>query len=92
MRSCGIFGDAEGASMQVKLAVAMRPSDANILYNAACTYGLLGMKVDALDTFRRSVEAGYSNTDWCTQDPDLKILHEDPEFKKLVGKRAPKPT
>jgi len=50
------------------------------------------MKVDALDTFRRSVEAGYSNTDWCTQDPDLKILHEDPEFKKLVGKRAPKPT
>jgi len=87
-----IFGDAEGASMQVKLAVAMRPSDANILYNAACTYGLLGMKVDALDTFRRSVEAGYSNTDWCTQDPDLKILHEDPEFKKLVGKRAPKPT
>jgi len=84
-----IFGDAEGASMQVKLAVAMRPSDANILYNAACTYGLLGMKVDALDTFRRSVEAGYSNTDWCTQDPDLKILHEDPEFKKLVGKRAP---
>ena len=87
-----IFGDAEGASIQVKLAVAMRPSDANILYNAACTYGLLGMKVDALDTFRRSVEAGYSNTDWCTQDPDLKILHEDPEFKKLVGKRAPKPT
>ncbi len=87
-----ILGDAEGASMQVKIAVAMRPSDANILYNAACTYGLLGMKRDALDAFRRSVEAGFSNTDWCKQDPDLKILHEDPEFKKLVGERARKAT
>jgi len=48
-----IFGDLEGASMQVKIAVAMRPLDANILYNAACTYGLLGMKADALDAFPR---------------------------------------
>ena len=78
--------------MHAKIAVAMRPSDANILYNAACTYGLLGMKREALDAFRRSVEAGYFNTAWCTQDPDLKILHEDPEFKKLVGERARKAT
>ena len=87
-----ILGDAEGASMHAKIAVAMRPSDANILYNAACTYGLLGMKREALDAFRRSVEAGYFNTAWCTQDPDLKILHDDPEFKKLVGERARKAT
>jgi serine/threonine protein kinase/tetratricopeptide (TPR) repeat protein len=87
-----IFGDREGASMQVKIAVAMRPSDANILYNAACTYGLLGMKVEALEAFRRSVEAGYQNTDWCTQDPDLKILHDDPEFKNLTAGRARKAT
>jgi tetratricopeptide (TPR) repeat protein len=84
------FGDREGASMQVKIAVAMRPTDANILYNAACTYGLLMMKEEALDTFRRSVEAGYLNTDWCRQDPDLKILHEDPEFKKLTERRTRK--
>jgi non-specific serine/threonine protein kinase len=84
------LGDFEAASMHVKIAVAMRPSDANILYNAACTYGLLRMKAEALDTFRRSVEAGYSHTDWCKQDPDLKILHDDPEFKKLVGEQAHK--
>ena len=82
------LGDPEGASMQVKIAVAMRPSDPNILYNAACTYGLLGMKNEALDAFRRSVVAGYSNADWSTRDPDLKILHDDPEFKKIVGDRA----
>jgi hypothetical protein len=37
---------------------------------------------------RRAVEAGYQNTDWCTQDPDLKILHDDPEFKNLTAGRA----
>ncbi len=79
-----MFGDPAGAAMQVRIAVAMRPSDALILYNAACTYGLLGMKADALDAFRRSVEAGYSNIDWCLKDPDLKILYDDPEFRKLV--------
>src|SRR5277367_541226 len=79
-----IFGDTEGAAMQVKIAVAMRPSDANILYNAACTYGLLKMKQEALDALRRSVEAGYANTDWFKQDPDLRILHDEPEFQKII--------
>jgi tetratricopeptide (TPR) repeat protein len=82
-----ILGDAGEAAMQARIAITMRPLDPNILYNAACTYGLLKMKLEALDAFRRSVEAGYSNTDWCKQDPDLKILHDDPEFKKLTATR-----
>jgi serine/threonine protein kinase/Flp pilus assembly protein TadD len=86
------FGDADGAAMQVKIAVAMRPTDANVLYNAACTYGILGMKGESLDAFRKAVEAGYSNTDWSRQDPDLKILHDDSEFKKLAGEGVRKAT
>src|SRR5271163_4304956 len=81
------FGDAEGAVMQVKIAVAMRPSDANTLYNAACTYGVLRMKAESLDAFRKAVEAGYSNKDWSKKDPDLRILHDDAEFKELVEDR-----
>ncbi|MGA7623864.1 MAG: protein kinase [Candidatus Acidiferrales bacterium] len=83
------LGDTEGAALHVKIAVAMRPADSGILYNAACTYGLLGMKEEALDAFRRSVAAGYSNTDWCTRDPDLKIIHDDPEFIRLAGQAPP---
>jgi len=75
--------------MQVRIAVAMRPSDALILYNAACTYGLLKMKNEALDAFRRSVESGYSNIDWCLKDPDLEILYDDPEFKELIKQKPP---
>jgi tetratricopeptide (TPR) repeat protein len=84
------FGDSEGSAMQVKIAVAMRPTDANVLYNAACAYGVLGMKRDALEMFRRAVEHGYSNIDWCRQDPDLKLLQEDPEFQKLAQWRDAK--
>jgi TolB-like protein/Flp pilus assembly protein TadD len=87
-----IFGDREGASMQAKIAVAMRPMDANILYNAACTYGLLKMKEEALDAFRRSVEAGYQNTDWCRQDPDLSVLHDEPAFMRLTEARPGDPS
>jgi serine/threonine protein kinase/cytochrome c-type biogenesis protein CcmH/NrfG len=81
-------GDVDAALMHVKIAMAMRPSDANVLYNAACTYGILGMKIDALDTFRRSVKAGYSNLDWCLKDPDLQILYDEPEFQEMIGKHG----
>jgi len=80
-------GETEEAIMHAKIAVAMRPNDANVLYNAACTYGLLGMKIDALEHFRRSVKAGYSNLDWCLKDPDLKILYDEPEFRNLITSR-----
>jgi len=83
-------GETDAAIMHVKIAVAMRPNDANVLYNAACTYGILGMKVDALETFRRSVDAGYSNLNWCLKDPDLKILYDEPEFKNLIAIRDAK--
>jgi serine/threonine protein kinase/Tfp pilus assembly protein PilF len=86
------FGDADGAAMQVKIAMAMRPSDANVLYNAACTFGVLEMKDDSMDAFRRAVGAGYSNMDWSRQDPDLKILHDDPEFKQMTKEHARKAT
>ena len=85
-----ILGRSQEAIQHVKIAVAMRPSDANVLYNAACTYGILGMKREALDTLGRSIEEGYGNADWCTKDPDLKILHDDPEFKKLIAERPRK--
>jgi serine/threonine protein kinase len=80
-----ILGQQDEAVQHVKIAVAMRSTDANILYNAACTYGVLKMKKEALDTFRRCVHAGYHNARWATQDPDLAVLHDDPEFLQLVS-------
>ena len=76
------------AVRELELAVTMRPKDSNILYNAACTYGILGQKSDALALLKRAREAGYSNIAWALRDPDLACLHEDAEFQRLVGKAS----
>jgi len=80
-----MLGQNDEAIQHIKIAMAMRPTDANILYNAACAYGQLRMKSEALSAFRRCVKAGYHNALWATKDPDLEILHDDPEFQKLVA-------
>jgi serine/threonine protein kinase len=86
------LGQPEEAVLHVRIAVAMRPTDSNVLYNAACTYGSLAMKADALEMFQRCIKSGYSNSAWAINDPDLKILHDDPEFRNLVSPQHGTPT
>jgi serine/threonine protein kinase len=79
------LGSQADAMRELQRAVALRPNDSNILYNAACLYGILQMKVEALRLLKRVNEVGYSRWDWVARDPDLACLHDDPEFRKLVG-------
>ncbi len=83
-------GRRDEASQQIERAVAMRPNDANVLYNAACTYALLGMKDEALAMFVKSAEAGFSDFEWASRDADLASLHEEPEFKRVLEMWKPK--
>jgi serine/threonine protein kinase/tetratricopeptide (TPR) repeat protein len=78
------FKKNEAAINEVKKALTLRPNDANILYNAACTYGLMDKKAEALDLLRKMKESGFSQLDWARRDPDLACLHNDPEFLALV--------
>jgi len=77
--------DSDEAIRHLKTAVALRPNDPNTLYNAACTYGVLGRKVEALETLKKTFAAGYGNMNWAANDSDLQCLHDEPEFRKLVG-------
>jgi serine/threonine protein kinase/Tfp pilus assembly protein PilF len=79
------FGDAEESIRHLQTAVALRPNDGNTLYNAACTYGVLGRKGEALETLKKAIAAGYGNLNWAARDSDLDCLHNDPEFLKLIG-------
>jgi non-specific serine/threonine protein kinase len=81
----GSSGEAEESVRQLQTAVALRPNDGNILYNAACTYGVLGKKAEALETLTKAFAAGYGLRDWAAKDTDLDCLHDSPEFRKLVG-------
>ncbi len=78
--------DADECIRHLQTAVALRPADPNTLYNAACTYGVLGKKAEALETFKKAIEVGYSNLNWAAKDADLDCLHDDTEFQKLVGR------
>jgi non-specific serine/threonine protein kinase len=83
------FGEAEESIRHLQTAVALRPGDANTLYNAACTYGLLGKKAEALEMVKKAFLAGYSDPNWAAKDSDLDCLHDEPEFQKLVGHAEP---
>ena len=67
------------------MSLALRPNDPNIQYNAACVYGILKRKDEALDLLRKAKESGYTTMEWAARDPDLACLHGDPEFIKIVG-------
>jgi serine/threonine protein kinase/Flp pilus assembly protein TadD len=79
------FGEKDECMRHLQTAVALRPNDGNTLYNAACTYGILSRKAEAIATLKKAIGAGYGNLNWAARDSDLDCLHGDPEFRKLLG-------
>jgi non-specific serine/threonine protein kinase len=73
----------EDAVRETNFAVALRSSEATVLYNAACVFCVLKRKTDALASLRKAWDAGFKDADWARRDPDLSLLHGDPEFEKL---------
>jgi non-specific serine/threonine protein kinase len=80
---CAEEGRPEDADRHLQMSVALRPGDSNVLYNAACTYGILNNKEAAMETIRKAFECGYGNHEWAMRDPDLAILRDEPEFQRL---------
>ncbi len=77
--------DVDDAITHLRTAVALRPQDPNTLYNAACTYGVLSRKPEALEALKKAFENGYGNPTWAANDSDLDCLRDEPEFRRLVG-------
>jgi tetratricopeptide (TPR) repeat protein len=80
-----IGDEADESIRHLQTAVALRPGDSNTLYNAACTYGVLGKKAESLETLKKAFAAGFGNRFWAAKDSDLACLRDEPEFRKLVG-------
>jgi serine/threonine protein kinase/Flp pilus assembly protein TadD len=76
-------GRNEDAKREADMAMALRPDDAMILYNTACAYCAMNNAKDAMTAIRKAWESGYRNATWTRQDPDLSLLHGDPEFERL---------
>jgi non-specific serine/threonine protein kinase len=78
-----LHGRFEDAKREADMAMALRPEDTMILYNVACAYCSMNNPKDAMVALRKSWEGGNINATWVRQDPDLAILHGDPEFERL---------
>src|SRR5271170_6211282 len=80
-------GHEQDALRELNLAITLRANEASILYNAACVYCLLKKKAEALDALSKAWEAGSKDAVWARRDPDLAILHGDPEFERLYPEK-----
>jgi TolB-like protein/Flp pilus assembly protein TadD len=81
------LGRPDDALRELNLAVTLRANEASILYNAACLYCSLQRKAEAMDTLRKAWEAGFKDASWARRDPDLVLLHDEPDFNRLYPEK-----
>ena len=73
----------DDAVREASFAMMLRPNEPTVLYNAACTFCMLDRKAEALDALAKAHKAGFTDAVWARRDPDLAILHGEPEFARL---------
>jgi adenylate cyclase len=64
--------------------LAIDPEESSILYNAACTYSLMGERDQAIDLLERAVHHGFGHKEWIENDPDFASLRDYPRFQALM--------
>jgi non-specific serine/threonine protein kinase len=74
---------SEEAEREASLAMALRPDDAMVLYNVGCVFAILENKPKALQALRKATEAGFKDPVWARHDPELTLLHGEPEFEEM---------
>lgn len=64
----------------------MRPSDALVIFNLACSLSLVGRVEDAMEKLEAAVTLGYRDRQHIKEDPDLENLRSHPRFKQLEAR------
>ncbi|MBF0386842.1 MAG: hypothetical protein HQL20_03185 [Candidatus Omnitrophica bacterium] len=70
---------SQGLAIDERLA-ALRPDDAGVLYNLACSYSLLNNIPLARSVMLRAIDLGYDEWEHLGKDTDLANLLGDREF------------
>ena len=73
----------EEATREANLAMSLRPNDAIVMYNIACTFCMMDKKEEALSAIRKAYDNGFRDAEWTRRDPDLALLHGDPDFERM---------
>jgi tetratricopeptide (TPR) repeat protein len=64
----------------------LRPNDALIQYNLACSYSLTKLYQNAAQAIERAIDLGYRDFRWISRDPDLRSLRRTNHFKRIRAK------
>jgi len=83
------LGRPDDSVRELNLAAALRPNDANVLYNTACVFCRMDKKAEALTALAKAWAAGYKDPLWARRDPDLALLRGDPEFERMFPEPTP---
>jgi tetratricopeptide (TPR) repeat protein len=76
---------AEGLKLDERLSL-LRPDDAVVHYNLACSYSLTSQIEQAFESLHAAIELGYRDFKSLDKDPDLVNLRRHEEYKKIRAK------
>ncbi len=79
----------EGLKIDKRLAKLL-PDEPIIFYNLACSFALVGGKREAITALKKAIQFGYRDFNHMKRDPDLKSLHEEEVFQKLIYQKGVK--
>jgi len=69
-----------------RMALAIDPEDAGILYNVACVYSLQGQIEEAIDCLEKAIVHGFWYKRWAEHDSDLNNVRSHPRFQALMAR------
>jgi eukaryotic-like serine/threonine-protein kinase len=78
------YAEAKASFREVIDKVGDTSERFDIWYDFACVAGVANQAGDAIEFLREAVTRGYTDTDRLMEDSDLKDLHANPEFQRLV--------
>ncbi len=73
----------KGLEIDKRLAELCK-DDPSVFYNLACSFALTGKRKEAIAVLRRALRLGYLDFNHLRRDPDLKSLHGERDFEKLL--------
>lgn len=76
-------GDVAGAERELKLALRIDPTNANVLYYAAVIADIRGDRDEAVSWLERAIASGRPADD-AARDPELANLRNDPQFRHAL--------